>query len=145
MARLRPPPPPRPELVRDPVGSFGWLEDRLLHDGHLASLGAEGVAVMTLLALAADRKGASFYGRARMAERLGLSSGQIDEGLRRLLALELVAFRPWRDGAADGVWQLLPVPTSITPRLRRSNATAAEATSVGEEIARLGLSPTKRA
>ena len=145
MARYRPPPPPRPELVRDPVGSFGWLEDRLLHDGLLAALGAEGVAVMTLLALAADRKGASFYGRARMAERLGLSSGQIDEGLRRLLALELVAFRPWRDGAADGVWQLLPVPTSITQRLRRSSATTAGATSVGEEIARLGLAPTKRA
>lgn len=145
MARFRPPPPPRPELVRDPVGSFGWLEDRLLHDGHLARLGAEGVAVMTLLALAADRKGASFYGRARMAERLGFSSGQIDEGLRRLLALDLVAFRPWRDGAADGVWQLLPVPTSITQRLRRSSATTAGATSVGEEIARLGLAPTKRA
>ena len=60
-----------------------------------------------------------------MAERLGLSGGQIDDGLRRLLALELVAFRPWRDGAADGVWQLLPVPTSITPRLRRGYAARA--------------------
>ena len=131
--------------MRDPVGSFGWLEDRLLHDGLLAALGAEGVAVMTLLALAADRKGASFYGRARMAERLGLSSGQVDDGLRRLLALELVAFRPWREGAADGVWQLLPVPTSITPRRRRSSAMTSGATSVGEEIARLGLARTKRA
>lgn len=131
--------------MRDPVGPFGWLEDRLLHDGILARLGADGVAVMTLLALAADRKGASFYGRARMAERLGLSSEQVDEGLRRLLALELVAFRPWRDGAADGVWQLLPVPTSITPPLRRSNATAAGPTSIGAELDRLGFARAKRA
>lgn len=110
MGRLRPPEPPHPEFVRSPAGSFGWLEDRLLHDGWLARLGGEGVAVLALLALAADRHGASFYSRARMAERLGLTREAIDEGLRRLLAVELVALRPWNAGARDGVWQLLPVP-----------------------------------
>jgi len=130
--------------VREPVGSFGWLEDRLLHEGLLARLGAEGVAVLTLLALAADRKGASFYGRARMAERLGLSGGQIDEGLRRLLALELVAFRPWREGAADGVWQLLPVPTSTMPPVPHRSNIAAGPTSIGTEIALLGIARPPR-
>lgn len=143
MARFRPPPPPRPDLVRSPVGSFGWLEDRLLHEGLLARLGPEGVAVMTLLALAADRKGASFYGRARMAERLDLSIARVDLGLRRLLALELVAFRPWRDGAADGVWQLLPLPgqnprrATRTPRADQRSPDGP--TTLGEEIMRLGL------
>lgn len=145
MARVRHPAPPRPELVRDPVGSFGWLEDRLLHDGHLARLGAGGIAVLTLLALAADRKGASFYGRARMAERLGLSATLIDEGLTRLLALNLVAFRPWRQGTTDGVWQLLPVPTSITPPPPRSSDSGhAGPTNVGDVLARLGFAPKKR-
>ena len=145
MTRARHPAPPRPELVRDPVGSFGWLEDRLLHDGHLARLGAGGVAVLTLLALAADRQGASFYGRARMAERLGLSATQIDEGLTRLLALNLVAFRPWRQGATDGVWQLLPVPTSLIPPPPRSSDRGQRGpTSVGDVLACLGFAPKKR-
>lgn len=127
--------------MREPTGSFGWLEDRLLHEGLLARLGAEGSAVMTLLCLAADRRGASFYGRARMAERLGMSRAQVDEGLRRLLALDLVAFRPWQTGANDGVWQLLPVPACIAPpppaprTLAGSDAPAI----LAAELARLGL------
>jgi len=112
VAHLRPPTPPRPDLLRKPSGSFGWLEDRLLHDDWLLRLGGEGTAVLVLLALAADRHGASFYSRTRMAERIGLTREHIDEALRRLLALDLVAFRPWSPGARDGVWQLLPVPTA---------------------------------
>lgn len=110
MGRFRPPTPPRPDLWRKPPESFGWLDARMLHEGWLSRLGAEGSAVLVLLALAADRHGASFYARARMAERLGLSRAQIDEGLKRLQAPELVAHRPWQLGSADGVWQLLPVP-----------------------------------
>ena len=125
MGRFRPPAPPRPDLVRNPAGSFGWLEDRLLHDGWLAKLGGDGVAVLALLALAADRHGASFYSRARMAERLGLTREAVDEGLRHLLAVELVALRPWNAGARDGVWQLLPVPT------KESAATAPPRSSPG--------------
>ena len=140
MGRLRPPPPPppRPDLQRTPSGSFGWLEDRLLHDDWLLRLGGSGVAVLTLLALAADRRGASFYSRARMAERLGLSREEIDEGLRRLLSLELVAHRPWQREARDGVWQLLPVPTR--ERSTPSEARAAAGPSpIGAVLAELGI------
>ena len=60
------PEPPRPELVRRPTGGLGWLPAALLHEGWLARLGPDAAAVLLLLALAADRYGASFYGRARM-------------------------------------------------------------------------------
>lgn len=105
----RPPTPPHPDLARRPRGPFGWLEAHLLHDRWLAQLGPEASAVLLLLALAADRRGASFYGRGRMGDALGMDVSRVDRALDRLVELRLVAYRPWRPGGRDGVWQLLPI------------------------------------
>ncbi len=107
-----PPRAPFPEMKRQPAEPFGWLEASLLHEGWLAQLGPQATAVLVLLALAADSRGASYYGRDRMAQRLRLSRYEIDRALERILALRLAAFRPWREGQCDGVWQLLPKPLS---------------------------------
>jgi len=107
--------PPRPELVREPTGRFGWLDDRLLRDEWLSRLGPEPTAVLTLLALAADRRGASFYRRETMALALSMPRHEIDRSLDRLFELGLVDFRPWGAGHIDGVWQLLPLPPA--PRI----------------------------
>ena len=133
MAKKPTAPPPRPDLIRQPAGCFGWLEDRLLRDGWLARLGPEATSVLVLLALAADRHGASFYGRERMAERLGMSRRDVDQALARLLELRLVAHRPWRQGHPDGIWQLLPLPAP-GPR-------SGQALSIGEMLNSLGISP----
>lgn len=133
MSRRPPPVPPRPELVRRPEGAFGWLEAVLLHDGWLAEVGPYAAAVLLLLALAADRSGASFFGRSRMAEVLGMSRHEVDVALQRLLDLELVAMRPWRVGGVDGVWQLLPVPR------RQEQARAGRVLSVAELLRGLGF------
>jgi hypothetical protein len=111
--------PPRPDLIRRPNEGFGWLEDRLLRDGWLQRLVPEAVCVLVLLALAADRNGCSFYRRQRMAQALGLSRQDVDAALARLLQLRLVAHRPWRKADADGVWQILPLP-SRPPQERRA-------------------------
>ncbi len=130
---MRPrPTPPWPDLVRHPVGPFGWLDARLLLEDWLARLGPEAIAVLVLLALAADRRGASFYGRERMSMALGLSRQEVDRALDRLLELSLVAHRPWRDGLSDGVWQLLPLPASQSRR-------GGGALSVGEILTQLGI------
>lgn len=113
MMRQRPV-PPHPELLRHPSRCFGWLDARLLREGWLAQLGPEAVAVLTLLALAADQHGASFYRRETMALALSLPRRELDRSLERLLELGLVAHRPWLPGHLDGVWQLLPVPTPRT-------------------------------
>jgi len=102
--------PPYPDLIRRPAGRFGWLEDRLLREDWLSRLGPEGTAILVLLALAADRHGASFYGRERMANALGMNRQDVDRALAQLIELRLVAHRPWRPGHSDGVWQLLPLP-----------------------------------
>jgi len=125
--------PPRPDLIRRPAGRFGWLEDRLLSEDWLSRLGPEGTSVLVLLALAADRHGASFYGRERMADRLGMSRQDIDQALRRLLELRLVAHRPWRQGHPDGIWQLLPLPT---PKRR-----GGEVVSIADAFRSLGFQP----
>jgi hypothetical protein len=105
----QPPTPPWPDFVRRPQAPFGWLEAHLLHDRWLAQLGPDAIAVLLLLALAADRRGASFYSRGRMGEALAMDVGRVGRALDRLLELDLVALRPWRSGGRDGVWQLLPV------------------------------------
>ena len=127
--------PPRPDLIRRPAGRFGWLEDRLLHDDWLARLGPEGTSVMVLLALAADRHGASFFGRERMAGKLGISRHGVDQALARMLEWQLVAHRPWCQGSPDGIWQLLPLPQSA----RRPRG--GEAISIGDLCRSLRFQP----
>jgi hypothetical protein len=129
------PAPPRPDLFRRPDGApFGWLEARLLKDGWLARLGPDSTAVLVLLALAADRQGASFYGRDKMGVLLGLDRSAVDRALARLVDLGLVVQRPWSEGHPDGVWQLLPVP--LAPRRD------APAETLGSVLGRLGLTRT---
>ena len=102
--------PPHPELIRRPPRGFGWLDARLLHEDWLGLLGSERIAALTLLALAADRTGSSFYRRETMALALSMQRRDLDEALERLLDLGLVAHRPWEKDHIDGVWQILSVP-----------------------------------
>lgn len=107
----QPPIPPHPELVRRPSRSFGWLDARLLRDEWLSLLGPVPVAVLTLLALAADGRGVSFYRRETMALALSMPRAELDRGLERLLELGLIDHRPWHPRHIDGVWQVLPLPS----------------------------------
>jgi hypothetical protein len=129
----RPVRPPKPDQIRKPQGRFGWLDDRLLREGWLGRLGPDGTAVLVLLALAADRHGASFYGRERMATVLGMDRRDVDFALTRLVELGLVAHRPWREGHLDGVWQLLAVPRAERRRHQ------AEPVSIGSVLESLGF------
>lgn len=83
---------------------------RMLLEGWLKEMGSDACAVLILLAIAADKHGASFYGRTRMASMLGMDLCRIQEALSCLKDFGLVAMRPWRYGHEEGVWQLLPVP-----------------------------------
>ena len=108
--------PPHPEIERRPAGGFGWLDARLLREGWLTELGPDAAAVLVLLAIAADRHGASYYSRARMAVALGCARDQIDAALEGLLAARLVALRPWR---RDGYYVACPMAECSSSRCTR--------------------------
>jgi hypothetical protein len=127
--------PPRPNLERRPRGAFGWIEAELLHDGWLGEVGPHAAAVLILLALAADRRGASFFSRDRMAVTLGMSRHEVDVALQGLVDCELVAHRPWRQAVTDGVWQLLPPPP------RRQHSRARQELSAADVLRSLGFQP----
>lgn len=126
MNRRPSPAPPRPDLERQPDGAFGWLQAELLHAGWLAEVGPHAAALLVLLALAADRRGVSFFSRQRMAQALGMSRHEVDGALQRLLDAGLVDHRPWRADGRDGVWQLLPTPPRQEPERARQVLTAAD-------------------
>jgi predicted ArsR family transcriptional regulator len=88
--------------------------------------------VLALLAIAADRHGASFYGRDKMALQLGLERHAVDRALDRLKRLGLVEHRPWSPGHPDGVWQLLPLPAAQS--VERGGPPA----SIGDLLRRIG-------
>lgn len=145
MPATRPRPrPPRPDLVRRPSDAFGWLDAHLLHGGWLARLGPDAAAVLVLLALAADRHGASFYGRQRMAVALGMTCSAVDAALARLRSLDLVAHRPWQPGQLDGVWQLLPVPGRDRPDPRRADDAVNTPVHIAAILAQLGIATDRR-
>lgn len=136
MNRRLPPGPPRPDLERRPRGAFGWLEAELLHQGWLTEVGPHATAVLVLLAIAADRRGASFFSRDRMAVALGLTRFEVDQGLQRLLDAGLVDHRPWRVGGRDGVWQLLPPPA------RQQSVRSGQPLTAAAVLRSLGLAPS---
>lgn len=102
--------PPRPDKVRTISGSFGWVDHRLLRDGHLARLRPIEAALYMFLVLAADRQGISYYRLESIGSRLGrLSWHDIREARERLVALGLIAFAPHSAHEANGVYQVLPL------------------------------------
>jgi len=80
-------------------------------------LDCEALAAYTFLCLVADREGVSYYRRERIGRELGLDDGQIQRALTRLEELDLVAYRPFRPGAADGFRQVLSLPKGQAPSL----------------------------
>ena len=116
-AALPRPAPPRPDLIRSPRAPYGWLDAGLLRQGWLRRVGPRATAVLTFLALVADREGVSYYRRERIALALDMNRGDVDQALAHLLAEGLVAFSSWRPGEQDGVWQILPLPAVAPPPL----------------------------
>ena len=100
--------------------SAGWIDAELHHRGWLRVLSPHAIAVYAFLCLVGDHSGVSFYRRDRIARELGLEEREVIDALTRLRELDLVGFRPFRQGAIDGFHQVLSLPdtdpSSLLPR-----------------------------
>ncbi len=107
---------PRPDRVRTLDGvAFGWLDARLRHEGWFSAMTPQALAVYAFLCVVADRRGVSFYRRERIARELGLDDAETTASLARLRELDLVAYMPFRRGAADGFHQVMSLPEEGPP------------------------------
>ena len=100
---------PQPSRVRKIEGSFAWLDHRLLRNGYVEVMSHPDMAVYVFLALAADRHGISFYRKEKICDTVGLDWSEFEATRRRLVALSLIAFEPYRPGDPNGYYQILPV------------------------------------
>ena len=109
---------PRPDRLRRLRGArFGWLAAGIHRQGWLRLLNCEALAAYAFLCLAANHDGVSYYRRERIGRELGLDDAQVYKALKRLEELNLVAYRPFRPGAADGFRQVLSLPEGKAPTL----------------------------
>lgn len=95
--------PLEPRRVRHPRGAYGWVDLRVVTEGHLRGLGPEAALVYLFLCTVGNRAGISFWSRARMSQMLHFTPAEIDDALARLIAADLIA-------ANDRIVQVLPVP-----------------------------------
>jgi hypothetical protein len=77
--------------IRRPSRRFGWVDRRVLHDGHLAGLGRAEAAVYLVLCVAADRHGLSWHPLQTLATWTKHAPESIEQALLELARRGLVA------------------------------------------------------
>lgn len=104
--------PIEPHKQRTIPRSFGWIDHRLRSSRILSRLRAEDIALYMFLVLAADSQGLSCWRLDRVERELPFEHARLCDARRRLVKLNLIAYRPWSSHARDGVYQVLPVPAA---------------------------------
>lgn len=95
--------PLEPRRIRYPQGAYGWVDLRIVTEGHLQALDSSSALTYLFLCVVGNREGVSFWSRSRMARTLNLSQETVDATLRALAGAGLVA-------ATERIVQVLPVP-----------------------------------
>jgi hypothetical protein len=104
---------PQPQNIRKIVGSFAWIDHRLLREGYLTRMAHPDLALYLFLVLAADRQGVSFYRKEKICDTLGLDFHQFESARDRLLDLALIAFEGYTVLSPNGYYQVLPLPRKM--------------------------------
>lgn len=92
------------------------MDARLHKQGWLGLLTPEDIAAYTFLCLVANQQGVSWYRRDRIRQALGIREDALWLALRRLDALDLVAYRPYSRHSSDGFHQVLSLPPQGPPK-----------------------------
>src|SRR4051812_27536980 len=81
-------------MRKAPPHGFGWIDHRLLREGHIGRASVEALALYLLLACASDADGLSFYSDERISQLLGLERAAVAGARRELIRLGLILYRP---------------------------------------------------
>ena len=98
----------RPDRLRTIERPFAWLPCRLLTGNLLRMMSTPAKLLYFHLALAADRRGLSFWGDKRIQHLLGLTADELHQAREQLADLDLLAF----DGQT---YQILSLPAPAVP------------------------------
>ena len=74
-----------------PVG-FGFIDHRLVRDGHLRRADAKAWALYLVLVTVGDEHGLSYYGDQSLGRLLSLAPAEIVAARRQLILAELIAY-----------------------------------------------------
>ena len=80
-------------LRRVPAG-FGFIDHRLVRDGHLRRADAKAWALYLVLVTVGDEHGLSYYSDRSLSLLLSLGEEQIAAARRELVLAELIAYEP---------------------------------------------------
>lgn len=97
--------PLEPRRIRYPKGAWGWVDLRIVTEGHLRGLGQEAALVYLFLCTVGNREGISFWSQASISQMLNLTPEDLARALAALIAADLIATN-------DRIVQVLPVPDS---------------------------------
>lgn len=106
---------------------FSWVDHRLIRDNWLGDCTPAAWALYLFLVTVSDSEGLSYYSDQSLAQRLGLSEGEVRTARGQLLRAELIAY----DTPLCQVLSLEPgVPRS--PARTAQSSVADAAVSIGE-------------
>jgi len=78
-------------VVRRPSHGFGWVDRRMVSEGHLVRLNQAEVVVYLVLCVVADRHRISYYRAESLARLVKLPSERVRSALERLVQQEFIA------------------------------------------------------
>lgn len=107
-----------PYRIRKIVGSFSWLDHRLLHNGYLATMAPQEMLLYFFLVLVGDRQGVSFYSYDKICTLLKLDLERLLWARDRLVRKSLIACK-------SGRFQVLQIPEQRKPLAHVDSASAA--------------------
>ncbi len=93
--------------------SFAWLDHRLRSQGFLETFTPNEIALYFFLVLAADERGLSCWRLDVMQRTMpAFHFHQFRDARDSLVKKRLLAFKSWSQNDPDGVYQLLPIPST---------------------------------
>lgn len=121
--------PLEPRRVRRPRGAWGWVDLRVVTQGHLEKVGTAASLLYLFLCSVGDTAGLSFWSRGRIGRVLGLDNEVIQDAFDKLIAADLIA----RQGQVVQVLPLQNVVDTATESAHRPSSRSTSSVGSAEE------------